>query len=202
MTLNGVAIRKVETTWNHPLERREDVPSAEREVQLHHEQALQALQQLGLSRGPRRVVWKAQSRQADGLIVSRALSAVLDEARGRMGAAAALALFRRTGESLLRSVEILRVFHLLGDGRVVLDRHGARISQAAVAAAAEWAVRFVVQTPRVEGESAAVTIRRAVGGDHARLARIGFAAAVADAAERLRTLPPERAHPPHPLPRR
>lgn len=202
MTLNGVAIRKIETTWNHPLERREDVPSAEREVALHHEQALAAVQQLGLSRGPRRVVWKAQSRQADGLLVCRALQAVLDEARTRMGAGPALGLFRRTGENLLRSVEILRAFQLLADGRVVLDRHGAKVSQAAVTAAAEWAVRFVVQTPRVEGESAAVTIRRAVGADHARLERVGFAAAVADAAERLRTPPPERASAPHPLPRR
>ncbi len=202
MTLNGVAIRKVETTWNHPLERREDLPSAEREVQLHHEQALAAVQQLGLSRGPRRVVWKAQSRQADGLLVCRALQAVLDEARTRMGAGPALGLFRRTGENLLRSVEILRAFQLLADGRVVLDRHGARVSQAAVVAAAEWAVRFVGQTPRVEGESAAVTIRRAVGADHARLERIGFAAAVADAAERLRGPQPERAPVPHPLPRR
>jgi CheY-like chemotaxis protein len=202
MTLNGVAIRKVETTWNHPLERREDLPSAEREVQLHHEQALAAVQQLGLSRGPRRVVWKAQSRQADGLLVCRALQAVLDDARTRMGAAAALGLFRRTGENLLRSVEILRAFQLLADGRVVLDRHGAKVSQAAVAAAAEWAVRFVGQTPRVEGESAPVTIRRAVGADHARLERIGFAAAVADAAERLRGPQPERAPGPHSLPRR
>jgi two-component system chemotaxis response regulator CheY len=202
MTLNGVAIRKVETTWNHPLERHEDVPSAEREVQLHHDQALAAVQQLGLSRGPRRVVWKAQSRQADGLLVCRALQAVLDDARGRMGAAAALGLFRRTGDSLLRSVEVLRAFQLLADGRVVLDRHGARVSQAAVAAAAEWAVRFVGQTPRVEGESAPVTIRRAVGADHARLERIGFAAAVAAAAERQRGPQPERAPAPHPLPRR
>jgi two-component system, chemotaxis family, chemotaxis protein CheY len=202
MTLNGVAIRKVETTWSHPLERREDVPSAEREVQLHHEQALAAVQQLGLSRGPRRVVWKAQSRQADGLLVCRALQAVLDDARARMGAAPALGLFRRTGESLLRSVEILRAFQLLADGRVVLDRHGARVSQAAVAAAAEWAVRFVGQTPRVEGESPPVTIRRAVGADHARLTRIGFAAAVADAAERLSGPQPERAPASHPLPRR
>lgn len=202
MTLNGVAIRKVETAWNHPLERREDLPSAEREVALHHEQALAAVQQLGLSRGPRRVVWKAESRQADGLLVCRALQAVLDEARTRMGAAPALGLFRRTGESLLRSVEILRAFQLLADGRVVLDRHGARVSQAAVAAAAEWAVRFVGQTPRVEGESAAVTIRRAVGADQARLARIGFAAAVADAAQRLRGPQPEHAPVPHPLPRR
>jgi DNA-binding response OmpR family regulator len=202
MTLNGSAIRKVETTWSHPLERREDLPSAEREVQLHHEQALQALEQLGLTRGPRRVVWKAQSRQANGTVLCAALQAVLDDARARMGAGQALGLFRRTGEGLHRSIEILRVFQLLADGRVVLDRRGARVAQAAVVAAAEWATRFVAAAPRVPGESVAGTIRRAVGEHHARLERMGFAAAVVDAAERLRGPQPERAPEPFTAPRR
>jgi len=202
MTLNGSAIRKVETTWSHPLERREDLPSAEREVQLHHEQALQALEQLGLTRAPRRVVWQAQSRQANGTVLCAALQAVLDDARTRMGAAQALGLFRRTGEGLHRSIEILRVFQLLADGRVVLDRRGARVAQAAVVAAAEWATRFVAAATRVPGESVAGTVRRAVGDHHARLERMGFAAAVVEAAERLRGPQTERAPEPLSAPRR
>jgi hypothetical protein len=76
------------------------------------------------------------------------------------------------------------------------------VAQAAVVAAAEWTTRFVAAATPVPGESVAGTIRRAVGDDHARLERMGFAAAVMDAAERLRGPQAERAPEPLSAPRR
>jgi CheY-like chemotaxis protein len=184
MTSGGRAIRKIETSWQHPLERREDVVSAQKEVRMQHEQALAALKQLDLSRLSRRVVWDSKRRLVDGDLLCWALTAVWREARGRLGNDLAHGLLRASFERLSRTIEGLRTFRITSDGRVVLNvRGGPLVPHMAAVAAAEWAVSFVTAS-RTSGETAVSAIRRATATRESRLERIGFTTAVAAVAER------------------
>lgn len=189
MTSNGRAIRKVETSWQHPLERREDVLSAQKEVRLQHEQALAALKILDLARLSRRVVWDSKRRLVDGDLLCWALTAIWREARGRLGNDLAHGLLRASFERLSRNLEGLRTFRITSEGRVVLNvRGGPLVPHPAAVAAAEWAVSFVTAS-RTSGETAMSAIRRATASRESRLERIGFVAAVAAAAERASHAP-------------
>jgi hypothetical protein len=193
MTSDGRPIRKIETSWQHPLERREDLASAEFEVRLQHEQALATLDKLGRLLLPRRVIWDARNRLVDGHLLSWALSAVAAEARGRFGHESALGLLRLSWERLRGTHEALRHFRIADDGRVLLSHNGGGlVRQPTVQAAAEWAVSFVLAWPRVEGETTTATISRATAAQNVQLQRIGFAGALASAAERLGRLLSER----------
>jgi CheY-like chemotaxis protein len=186
MTSGGRPIRKIETTWQHPLERREDLLSAQKEVRLQHEQALAALEKLGRSLAPRRVVWDARNRLIDGHLLCWAINAVFDDTRFRIGREPALNLLGLTFERLRRSLESLRVFRIGPDGRVSLNQNGGGlVRQATVLAAAEWAVAFVTTAPHVEGEAAAATVRRTTSARSAQLERVGFNAAVTGVVQRL-----------------
>jgi hypothetical protein len=186
MTSNGRPIRKIETTWQHPLERLEDLPSAQREVRLQHEQALAALEKLGRALTPRRVVWDPQNRLVDGKLLCWALNALFDDARFRIGREPAFNLLSLTYERLGRSLDVLRVFRMSPDGQVSLSQNGGgRVRQSAVLAAAEWAVAFVTTAPRVEGEAPAATVRRVTSARSAQLERLGFSAAVTGVVQRL-----------------
>lgn len=189
MTSNGRAIRKVETSWQHPLERREDVLSAQKEVRLQHEQALAALRVLDLARFSRRVVWDSKRRLVDGDLLCWALTAIWREARGRLGNDLAHGLLRASFERLSRTQEGLRTFRITNEGRVVLNvRGGPLVPHPAAVAAAEWAVAFVTAS-RTSGETAVSAIRRATASRESRLERIGFGTAVAAAAERASRTP-------------
>ena len=194
MTSDGRPIRKIETTWQHPLERHEDLASAQMEVRLQHEQALAALEKLGRSLAPRRVVWDARNRLVDGKLLCWAMTALFEDMRFRIGRDPALNLMGLTYERLRRSLDALRVFRMGNDGRVTLSQNGGGlVRQAAVLAAAEWAVAFVTTAPRVEGEPAAATVRRATTARSAQLERVGFAAAVTGVFQRLGRTTEERA---------
>jgi hypothetical protein len=185
MTCNGNPIRKIETAWHHPLERREDLILAQRLIRLQHEHALAMLEQLGLARAPRRVLWDSHSRFVDGTLLCWALGAVFEQARLRVGPHTALALFRRTFEGLSRSLDAVRAFRVADNGSVVLSGNNRPlVPQAAVTAAAEWAVRCCTASAGVSGESAALEIRHATASMEPPLERIGFYAAVAAAARR------------------
>jgi two-component system chemotaxis response regulator CheY len=193
MTSNGRPIRKIETTWQHPLERHEDLAAAQKEVRLQHEQALAALEKLGgRALTPRRVVWDPQNRLVDGKLLCWAINAIFDDARFRIGRDPAFSLLSLTYERLGRSFEVMRLFRLGSDGHVSLNQNGGgQVRQAAVVAAAEWAVAFVTTAPRVEGEAPAVTVRRVTFPRAAQLDRMGFSAAVTGVVQRLGRLPRE-----------
>lgn len=185
MTCNGNPVRKIETSWQHPLERREDLILAQRLIRLQHEHALALLEQLGLARAPRRVLWDSNSRLVDGTVLCSALVAVFEQARVRVGPQTALALARRTFEGLSRSLDAVRAFRVTDNGNVVLNGNNRPlVPQAAVAAAAEWAVRCCAASAGGSGESAAMDIRRATSSMEPLLERIGFYAAVVAAARR------------------
>lgn len=184
MTSDGRAIRKIETSWQHPLERAEDVGSAQSEVRLQHEQALAALEQIGLTRMSRRVVWEAKRRLVDGALLCWALTALWREARSRLGFDLATGLLRSSFERVHHSQDGLRIFRLTEDGRVGLSgRGGPLVSHAVVVAAAEWAVAFVLAS-RTGAETVVGAVRRATAAKAAQLERIGFTAALAGASQR------------------
>ena len=183
MTSKGHAIRKIETSWQHPLERREDLVLAQRQIKLQHHQTLAALEQIGLGHTSRRIVWDTRSRLVNGSVLCWALCALLEEARGRVESAPAA--FRATLDGLKNSVNGVRVFRVTENDRVLLTCHSAPLApQAAVAAAAEWAAGFVAGAMGLKGELAVARIRQVTATRQAQLERMGFYSVVAVVAGR------------------
>jgi CheY-like chemotaxis protein len=176
---DGVGLRKVETSWRHPLKRREDQELAKRQIDRQHERVVSTILELTVEGAPRGAVWGAEGKGVDASLLAWAISFVAEQARTHLGSVIAVALLRRTHKRLTPERELLRFFKVSEDGRVapyLADR--SRVPQEAVEAVAAWTLAFLEEAGGMVDKTSGIRIRqvtRMMGDD---LAAVGFYSAL------------------------
>jgi CheY-like chemotaxis protein len=175
---DGVGLRKIETSWRHPLQRQGDQEMARRQVDRQHERVLATILELTVE-SPRRAVWGAEGRGIDASVLAWAISFIAEQARAHLGSVIVVALLRRTHKRLAREMEVLRFFRVTEDGRVVpslSDR--TRVPQETVEAVAAWTLAFLSEAGGMVDKAAAIRIRQVTRMMEDDLAAAGFYAAL------------------------
>jgi CheY-like chemotaxis protein len=171
----GRPLRRIETAWEHPLDRLEDRPVVERQIELQHEQALAMIEDLVVEAKARRVFWGSHERSVDGAVLCRAMTLISDKLRTLLGAEAVLGLLRRSLGARSQERSVLRSFSVRNDGTVWCDRgRGSRISHDAVAAVAAWASELLAEAARASDRAGDVRVRQVTRSMADELERLGF----------------------------
>ncbi|MBI3932704.1 MAG: response regulator transcription factor [Acidobacteria bacterium] len=174
---SGQVLRKIETSWQHPLLRTEDQELARVQIDRQHDRVVATIRELTLEATPRKGT--PQERQVvDGSILAWAASFVAEQARDALGSVMTVALLRRTHRRLAREHESLRSFRVSEDGRVLLDAPGGpAVARHAVAAVAAWTAAFVAEASSIVERIGALKVRQATRMMEADLDQMGFYAA-------------------------
>lgn len=171
----GQGLRKIETSWRHPLLRREDVDFARRQIDIQHGHALASIEDLVVEAAPRSALWGARGRTVDGSLLAWALSRVAEEARSRIGSASTVDALERTHHRLARARAALRSFRVVGGGRVIADpTRGSRVAEPAVEDVATWTRAFLVETGGPTQVPPGQLVRHVTRMRHEELERAGF----------------------------
>lgn len=162
----GQVLRKIESAWAHPLQRREDLEAARIQIDRQHDRVVATLKGLGA---------------VDASLLAWACSFVAEQVRNLLGSVMTVALLRRTHRRLLKESDVLRVFRISEDGRVVAE--GPGLGPAAVKAVAAWIAAFLGEAAQMGEKAAAIRVRQVTRLMESDLEAIGFYAAF-DAAAR------------------
>jgi hypothetical protein len=162
----GQVLRKIESAWAHPLQRREDLEAARLQIDRQHDRVVATLKGLGT---------------VDAALLAWACSFVAEQVRNLLGSVMTVTLLRRTHRRLLKERDVLRVFRIAEDGRVVAE--GPGLGPAAVTAVAAWIVSFLAESAQIAEKAAAIRVRQVTRLMESDLDAIGFYAAL-DAAPR------------------
>lgn len=172
---SGQVIRKIESCWPHPLQRRGDQPAAEAQVRRQHERVVATVGELAFE-AP--AAPAGSPATIDGTLLAWAVSFIAEQARDLLGSVMVAALLRRTLTRLLRDHECLRSLRVATDGRVLVDHERAALPASAVAAVAGWVTCFLAEASALAEKAGKVRIRQATRMMEADLERIGFYAAL------------------------
>jgi len=168
-------LRRIETAWEHPLDRIEDRHLVKRQIDLQHEQALAMIDDLTVEATPRRVFWGSQERSVDTSVLCRAMTLLADQLRPHVGAEALLGLLRRSHAARSHDRGILHSFYVRSDGTVLSDRgRGSRLPHDAVVAVASWAAELLTDASRMSERARNVRIRQVTRPVSDELDRLGF----------------------------
>lgn len=174
ITRKGQVIRKIESAWPHPLQRRGDQAAAEAQVRRQHERVVATVGDLAVQvPAP-----AGGAAPVDGALLAWATTFVVEQARDLLGSVMTVAILRRTLNRLIREHETLRAFRVSADGRVVVDRERAVLSGAAVPAVAAWVSAFLSEAGALAEKAGKIKVRQATRMMEADLERIGFYAAL------------------------
>ncbi|HLA76466.1 MAG TPA: response regulator transcription factor [Vicinamibacteria bacterium] len=171
---SGQVIRKIESSWPHPLQRRADQAAAEAQVRRQHERVAATVGELA-SEPPAPAGGPATT---DGALLAWAVSFIAEQTRDLLGSVMTTALLRRTWTRLARKHESLRSLRVVADGRVLVNHEQAALPGPAVPAVAEWVASFLTEAGALAEKAGKVRIRQATRMMEADLERIGFYAAL------------------------
>jgi hypothetical protein len=168
-------LRRIETAWEHPLDRIDDRYLVKRQIELQHEQALAMIDDLTVEATPRRVFWGSQERSVDTSVLCRTMTLLADQLRPHVGAEALLGLLRRSHAARSQDRALLHSFYIRSDGTVLSDRgRGSRLPHDAVLAVAAWAAELLTDASRVSDRARNVRIRQVTRPVSDELERVGF----------------------------
>ena len=175
----GQVLRKIESAWQHALQRLEDQELARSQIDRQHDRVVATIRELTVEGGRR----AASDPVVDGALLAWAVSFVAEQARNSLGAVMTVALLRRTHKRLARERETLRSFRVAEDGRVAPDPAAVSLPGEAVRAVAEWTATFLAEAGAMAEKVRGLKIRQATRMMEADLEAAGFYAAV-EAAQR------------------
>ncbi len=181
---SGQILRKIESAWQHPLQRREDHELARTQIDRQHDRAVATLKTLAEGDEAKRAaaapavaaVPTGPAGDVDGRLLAWAASFTGEQVRDILGAVMTVALLRRTGKQTAKEREALRPFRVLEDGRVVLES-GAVVGTAAVEATAAWITAFLAEAAQIDKKVGALKLRTLTKMMEAELEKCGFYAA-------------------------
>jgi CheY-like chemotaxis protein len=176
-------IARIETAWQHPLDRVEDRTLVKRQIDLQHHQAIGLVEDLVGETAPRRVLWGSQERSVDPAALCRAINSIREQLQARIGAPAALGLLRRSLAVTFQVRRILHCFHIRPDGSVWCDRGTTGVPHDALSAVAAWAWELILDAGRSSERSRDLDVRELTEPVADELERIGFYRAFDEVAE-------------------
>ncbi len=183
VTRGDRAIARLETAWQHPLDRIEDRALVRRQIDLQHHQAVGMVEELVVETTPRQVLWGSQERSVDASVLCRAMIVICEQLRAYVGAPTVLGLLRRSHAATSQVRRVLRSFYIRPDGSVWCDRGSARVPHDTVAAVAAWASELLVETARSSERARDLRVRQLTKPMADELERLGFYGAFEGLAE-------------------
>jgi hypothetical protein len=168
----------VRKAWQHPLRWREDGQAARQAIDERHEGAVKRLREAitsGAEDG------NPVSR-LEGPLLAWALHLIVEKVWTALGTNVTRSLLERTRPAVSAEPTAVRWFRVTGDARVETGAGAA--PPGALAAAAEWVARFLMEARRTD-EAAWVRPREATAVVEAALDRAGFYRAMEEAAHRI-----------------
>jgi CheY-like chemotaxis protein len=170
----GQVLRKIESAWQHPLNRREDLTLARAQIVRQHERVVAELQDLTAPAAS-----PAATGDVEASLLAWALSFVAEQARHHLGAVMTVALLRQTHRTAVRDQPVLRSFRVSEDGRVTPDREGAaRLPAGVVPAVAAWTAAFLRAAAEIVAKVGNVRVRAVTHMLEGELEKCGFYAAL------------------------
>ena len=165
----GQVLRKIESAWQHPLNRREDLALARAQIVRQHERVVAELQDLTAVPSP------AAAGDVEASLLAWALSFVAEQARHHLGAVMTVALLRQTHRAAAKEQPVLRAFRVSEDGRVAPDRDGAaRLPAGVVPAVAGWTAAFLRAAAEIVAKVGNVRVRAVTHMLEGELEKCGF----------------------------
>lgn len=170
----GQVLRKIESAWQYPLNRREDLTLARAQIVRQHERVVAELSDLKAPAAP-----AATSGEVEGSLLAWAVSFVAEQARHHLGAVMTVALLRKTHRAAAKDRPLLRSFRVSEDGRVAPDRDGpARLPADVVPAVAGWTAAFLRAAAEIVAKVGNVRVRAVTHMLEGELEKCGFYAAL------------------------
>jgi hypothetical protein len=175
VTENGVPLRRLESALPHSLAREDDRETVRRQLDLQHEGVLESLEQVLLTRTPRRVVWSDQNRSVEAGLLAWAMSAVAQLVETETGTEETARILQSTRERLGVTDGALRAFHVTPLGRVIVDPdHPGQLPRRGVRAVADWCQEVLAAALPADRAHVVERVRQATRRYAAQLERLGF----------------------------
>jgi CheY-like chemotaxis protein len=137
---SGQVLRRIESAWQHALQRREDQELARSQIDRQHDRVVATLRELEVPAAPPAA---APGPRVDASLLAWALSFVAEQARDHLGAVMMGAVLRRSLRETAPAHAVLRAFRVSEDGRVTVADPAAASGPEAVAAVAAWTRSFL-----------------------------------------------------------
>jgi hypothetical protein len=170
----GQVLRKIESAWQHPLNRREDLTLACAQIVRQHDRVVAELSDLKAPEPS-----PAAADEVDASLLAWAVSFVAEQARHHLGAVMTVALLRKTHRASAKDRTVLRAFRVSEDGRVAPDREGpSRLPADAVGAVASWTAAFLRSAAEIVAKVGNVRVRAVTHMLEGELDKCGFYAAL------------------------
>ncbi|HEX6737338.1 MAG TPA: response regulator [Vicinamibacteria bacterium] len=167
----GQVLRRIESAWQHALQRREDQELARAQIDRQHERVVATLRELELPAAPAPA---GAGPGVDASLLAWALSFVAEQARDHLGAVMEGALLRRSLRETAPQHPALRAFRVAEDGRVLVGDAAAASGPEAVAAVAAWTAAFLESAAALVDRIRALRVRSVTRMMEADLERCGY----------------------------
>lgn len=168
----GRVVRKIESSWTHPLQRREDEDPARQQLERQHERVLASVRGLAGARA------LSAAAPVDAGLLACAASFLAELVRDRLGTVLTATLLRRSLARVQGERPALGAFAVESDGRVISSPDGASLPQGSVGAVAAWLAMFMVEAGERPDGAGLARLRAATRMLEADLERLGFYAAL------------------------
>lgn len=171
---SGQVLRKIESAWQHPLNRREDLGLARAQIVRQHDRVVAELSDLEAP-----VAAPAAGGAVEASLLAWALSFVAEQARHHLGAVMTVALLRKTLRAAQKDRAVLRSFRVSEDGRITPDREvPPQLPAEAVPAVAGWTAAFLRAASEIVAKVGHVRVRAVTHMLEGELDKCGFYAAL------------------------
>jgi CheY-like chemotaxis protein len=166
----GQILRKIESGWQNPLNRREDTALARAQIARQHDRVVAELSDLE-AHAP---AAPAAGDAVDASLLAWAVSFVAEQARHHLGAVMTVALLRRSHRAVQKDRPVLRAFRVGEDGRVAPASDAPRLDADGVRAVAQWLSAFLRASSEIVAKVANLRVRAVTHLLEGELERCGF----------------------------
>lgn len=165
----GQVLRKIESGWQNPLNRREDTALARAQIARQHDRVVAELSDLEAP-----VAYTPAGDAVDASLLAWAVSFVAEQARHHLGAVMTVALLRRTHRAVQKDRPLLRAFKVGEDGRVAPAPDAPPLGADGVRAVAQWLSAFLRASSEIVAKVANLRVRAVTHLLEGELERCGF----------------------------
>jgi len=170
----GQVVRKTERSWDHPLQREDDLPRARADIDRQHELLLETAAELASGTAGSATVGPIDPERAAALM-AWTLSFVAEAAQGHLGAVTTVALLRKVQRRLAPENPAVGQFEVAANGRVVFNVEAPpAVTQQTIDGMAGWAAGFLAEAKLKVEREGGLSMRRVTHVIEGELDRVGF----------------------------
>jgi CheY-like chemotaxis protein len=172
---DGQVVRKSERSWDHPLQREDDLARARADIDRQHE----LLVETAAGPAPGGPAASATAAPIDpdraAALMAWTLSFVAEAAQGYLGAVTTVALLRKVQRRLASENPAVGQFEVSANGRVVFNVEAPpAVTQQTIDGMAGWAAGFLAEAKLKVEREGGLSMRRVTHVIESELDRVGF----------------------------